>query len=191
MYRRIVEKIMNIFFLKFRIWKFKLLSNCKNIHGKPNLYIPLLLNGKGKIVLGENIQNGVLAAHHTYSTYNYIYVMYADSEVRIGNNVVLANGATIQAVSKINIGNDVMIGINCMIVDTDGHDMNPEKRFDGDVKSGPITIEDNVIVYYNSVIFKGVTIGKNSIIGACSVVTKDIPPNVFAAGSPAKVIRNL
>jgi maltose O-acetyltransferase len=62
---------------------------------------------------------------------------------------------------------------------------------DGDVKTANITIKRNAVVFYNSVVFKGVTIGENSVIGACSVVTKDIPPNVFAAGNPAKVIRNL
>ncbi len=103
----------------------------------------------------------------------------------------MANGATIQATTGISLGDDVMIGINCFLVDTDGHDLDPEKRMDGDVKSAKIKIENNVVIFYNSVVFKGVTIGENSIIGACSVVTKDIPPNVFAAGSPAKVIRNL
>jgi maltose O-acetyltransferase len=184
-------KIKDYFFIKLRILKYKYLSDCKNVIGKPNLFLPLLLNGKGKITFGNNVQNGVTAAHHTYSSNNYIYAMFENSEVNIGNNVVIANGATIQAVSNITIGDDVMIGINCMLVDTDGHDMDPEKRHNGEIKFAPITIEDNVIIYYNSVVFKGVTIGKNSVIGACSVVLKDIPPNVFAAGNPAKVIRNL
>jgi acetyltransferase-like isoleucine patch superfamily enzyme len=78
-----------------------------------------------------------------------------------------------------------------MLVDTDGHDLDPKKRMNGEVKSAPITIKRNAIIYYNSVVFKGVTIGENSVIGACSVVTKDIPANVFAAGCPAKVIRSL
>jgi maltose O-acetyltransferase len=58
-------------------------------------------------------------------------------------------------------------------------------------KTGNITIKKNVVIYYNSLVLKGVTIGENSVIGSCSVVTKDIPPNVFAAGNPAKVIRSL
>ena len=168
-----------------------MLSNCTNVIGKPKLFIPLLLKGDGKISFGENIQIGVVAAHYTYSSYNYILASGKDTEVKFGNNVVMANGATIQATAGISLGNDVMIGINCFLVDTDGHDLDPEKRMNGVVKSAKITIEDNVVIFYNSVVFKGVTIGKNSIIGACSVVTKDIPPNVFAAGSPAKVIRNL
>jgi maltose O-acetyltransferase len=186
-----IDKLKYLFFVKIRIWKYNFLSDCKNVVGKPNLYIPLLLKGDGKISFGNNVQNGVKAAHFYYSTYNYILAMYDNSEVVIGNNVVLANGASIQATSKITLEDNVMIGINCFLVDTDGHDLDPEKRMNGEVKSAPITIKRNAIIYYNSVVFKGVTIGENSVIGACSVVTKDIPANVFAAGCPAKVIRNL
>lgn len=187
----ILTKIKQFCFVTLRIWKYKMLSDCKNVSGKPNLFVPLLLKGKGKISFGENVQIGVTSAHFTYSTYNYILANEVDTEVSIGNNVVLANGASIQAVSKVTIEDNVMIGINCFLVDTDGHDLDPEKRMDGDVKTGAITIKKNVVVFYNSVVLKGVTIGENSVIGSCSVVTKDIPPNVFAAGNPAKVIRNL
>ena len=139
----IVSKIIFFYYVSLRIWKYQLLSDCKRVKGKPTLYLPLLLNGRGKIQFGENFQNGVSAAHFTYSTYNYILSMYEDSEVNFGKNVVMANGATVQAVSKINIGDDVMIGINCMLVDTDGHDLDPEKRMTGDIKSAPITIGNN------------------------------------------------
>lgn len=186
-----MHRIKFFLFITLRIWKYKFLSDCKRVTGKPNLYLPLLLNGKGKISFGKNVQIGVSAAHFTYSTYNYLLAFEEDSEIIIGDNVVLANGATIQAASKITLEDNVMIGINCMLVDTDGHDLDPEKRMTGVPKTGNITIKKNAVVYYNSVVFKGVTIGENSVIGACSVVTKDIPPNVFAAGSPAKVIRNL
>ncbi|WP_333600997.1 acyltransferase [Flavobacterium sp.] len=187
----IFYKIKYFFFVSLRIWKYQLLSDCQRVTGKPNLYLPLLLKGKGKIQFGNNFQNGVTAAHYTYSTYNYILSMEEESEVIIGDNVVMANGASLQAVNKITIEDNVMIGINCFLVDTDGHDLDPDKRMTGIPKSAPITIKKNVLIYYNTVVFKGVTIGENSVIGACSVVTKDIPANVFASGNPARVIRNL
>lgn len=187
----IIPRIKFFLFVTLRVWKYKFLSDCQRISGKPNLYLPILLNGKGKISFGKNVQIGVSAAHFTYSTYNYILAYDENSEVVLGDNVVMANGASIQATSKITIEDNVMIGINCLLVDSDGHDLDPEKRMSGVPKRGDITVKKNVIIYYNSVVFKGVTIGENSVIGACSVVTKDIPPNVFAAGSPARVIRSL
>lgn len=186
-----IKFLKKLFFVKYRIWKYRFLSDCKNVIGKPNLVVPLLLNGKGKIQFGNNVQNGVTAAHFFYTTYNYIFAMDEKSEVIIGNNVVLANGASIQATTRITIEDNVMIGINCFLVDTDGHDLDPDKRMTGEPKSGHITIKKNAVVFYNSIVLKGVTIGENSVIGSCSVVTKDIPSNVFAAGNPAKVIRNL
>lgn len=188
---KIVKKIARFLFFYLRIWKYKLLSDCDNVIGVPNLYMPLLLSGKGKISFGTNVQIGVTAAHYTYSSYNYILTFLESSEVVIGNNVVMANGASIQSTSKIVIGDDVMIGINCFLIDSDGHDLHPEKRMTGIPKSSQITIKNNVVIFYNTVVLKGVTIGENSVIGSCSVVTKDIPANVFAAGNPARVIRNL
>lgn len=188
---RIIKKIVRILFFHLRIWKYKALSDCERIVGVPKLYMPLLLSGKGKISFGDNVQIGVTAAHYTYSSYNYILAFGENSEVSVGNNVVMANGASIQSASKIEIGDNVMIGINCFLVDTDGHDLDPQKRMTGIPKSSQITIKKNVVIFYNSVVLKGVTIGENSVIGSCSVVTKDIPPNVFAAGNPARVIRNL
>ena len=187
----ILAKAKQFIFVTLRIWKYKLLSDCRRVTGKPVLHFPILLNGKGKIHFGDNVQNGVIAAHTYYSNYNYFLAMEEDSEITIGDNVVFANGASLQAVSKITIEDNVMIGINVFLVDTDGHDLDPEKRMTGVAKSGAITIKKNAVVYYNSVVLKGVTIGENSVIGSCSVVTKDIPPNVFAAGNPARVIRSL
>ncbi|HEU4497395.1 MAG TPA: acyltransferase [Flavobacterium sp.] len=185
------NKIKRFLFIKLRIWKYNFLSDCENVIGRPILHLPLLLSGRGKIQFGTNFQNGVLAAHFRYTTYNYILSMEEDTEVIIGNNVVMANGASIQAISKVTIEDDVMIGINCFLVDTDGHDLDPGRRMTGTAKKGNITIKRNVVIFYNSVVLKGVTIGENSVIGSCSVVTKDIPANVFAAGNPARVIRSI
>jgi galactoside O-acetyltransferase len=186
-----LERIKKLLFVKTRIWKYRFLSDCRRVTGKADLHFPMLLKGAGKISFGEGVQNGILAAHHYYSSYNYLLALDKISEINIGSNVVLANGCSIQAVSRINIGNNVMIGINVFLVDTDGHDLHPDRRMDGEIQSKEINIKDNVVIFYNSVVFKGVTIGENSVIGACSVVTKDIPPNVFAAGNPCRVIRSL
>lgn len=105
--------------------------------------------------------------------------------VEIGNNCGFS-GTVIGAAKYIKIGNNVRCGANTMITDTDWH---PE-----DFRSGAdaeVIIEDNVWLGYNVKILKGVSIGNNSLIGAGSIVTKNIPANVIAAGNPCKVIRHL
>ena len=81
-------------------------------------------------------------------------------------------------------------------MDTDAHSLNYVDRRDGDVDMAnrvdrPIVIDDDVLVGAFAIILKGVTIGARSVIGAGSVVTKDIPADCVAAGNPAKVIKQL
>lgn len=187
----IISRIKQFCFVTLRIKKYKFLSDCKRVSGKPNLYFPLLLKGNGKVQFGKNFQNGVVESSCYYSNYNYILSMDQESEVIIGDNVVFSNGVSIYAKSKVTIEDKVMIGINCFIIDSDGHDLSAQERMTGIPKTAEITIKKNVAIYYNSTILKGVTIGENSVIGSGSIVTRDIPANVFAAGNPAKVIRNL
>ena len=114
------------------------------------------------------------------------------AEIIFGNNSG-ATGLKIQARSRITIGNNVLIGAYCTILDNDSHNSNPTEREKSIIPSRPIIIEDNVFIGLNSVILKGVTIGKNSVIGANSVVFNSIPENSIAIGNPCKVIikRNL
>lgn len=90
---------------------------------------------------------------------------------------------------KITIGKNVLIGPNVTLCTT-GHPIHPKHRAGG-MYSLPVTVEDNVWLGANVVVLPGVTIGENSVIGAGSVVTKDIPANVVAFGSPCKVYREI
>ena len=90
---------------------------------------------------------------------------------------------------QITIGKNVLIGPN-VTMSTTGHPIDPAHRQDG-MYSFPITIGDNVWIGGNVTILPGVTIGENSVIGAGSVVTKDIPANVVAFGAPCKVYREI
>lgn len=104
--------------------------------------------------------------------------------IKIGNNSGFS-GATIGAAKKIVIGNNVLCGANSIITDTDWHSERSSNL------PRPVIIEDNVWIGVNTVILKGVTIGKNSVIGASSLVVKDIPANVIAGGNPCKVLKQI
>ncbi|CAH0218704.1 Galactoside O-acetyltransferase [Rahnella aquatilis] len=86
------------------------------------------------------------------------------------------------------IGNNVMIAPNVTLA-TAGHPIDPDIRITGQQFSLPIVIEDNVWLGTGVIVNPGVTIGRNSVIGAGSVVTKSIPPDVVAAGVPCRVLR--
>jgi len=96
------------------------------------------------------------------------------------------SGTVIGAFINVTIGNNVLCGANTLITDADWHLDDP--------RSGvpkPVLIEDNVWLGEGVKVLKGVTIGVNTVIGAGSVVTKNIPANVIAAGNPCKVIKQL
>jgi acetyltransferase-like isoleucine patch superfamily enzyme len=102
-------------------------------------------------------------------------------------------GGTLCAEESITIGDDVWVGGNCTITDTDFHPLRLADRLARplDGATAPVVIEDGVFIGMQSLVLKGVTIGAQSVIGAGSVVTRDIPPGVIAAGNPARVIREL
>lgn len=91
---------------------------------------------------------------------------------------------------EIRIGNNVLFAPN-VVITTTGHAINPHLRRQTVQFSQPVVIEDNVWVGSGSVILPGVHIGENSVIGAGSVVTKDIPADVVAVGNPCRVLRKI
>lgn len=187
----ILYQLKQFAFVNLRILKYKGLSSCQQVLGQPKLYHPLLLNGKGKISFGENVQIGVVNSPKYYSHYSYFEARNLESEILIGNNVTINNNCSIEALTKITICDNVLIGINCAILDNDGHDLAIDMRQSGKPKSGEIIIENNVFIGDNVTILKGVTIGENSVIGSGSIVTKSIPANVIAVGNPAKIVKEI
>ena len=148
----------------------------------------------GSIVIGKNfdINNG--------SKYNKIgrqqkcfFIVRGNGKLLIGDNVGMSSTAII-CDKYIQIGDFVKIGGNVVIYDTDFHalDLNLRKEKESDYSNTnrqKVIIENNVFIGAHSTILKGVCIGENSIIGACSVVTKSIPKNEIWGGNPAKFIR--
>lgn len=107
------------------------------------------------------------------------------AELIIGNACGFT-GVAIGCAQKIIIGQNVRCGNNTMIMDTDWHWNDPRTG-----PNAPVEIGDNVWLGINVTVTKGVTIGKNTFVAAGSIVTKSLPPDVVAAGIPAKVIKQI
>ena len=105
----------------------------------------------------------------------------------IGDGVALNSGVTIEAWHDVRIGNDVMLAPLVSIIDDNRHETEP-----GSVRyKGPVVVGNNVWLTRNVSVLSGVSIGDGCVVAANSVVAKDLPPNSFAAGVPARVIRTL
>lgn len=110
--------------------------------------------------------------------------------IEVGDNFFANYNFVVLDVAKVTIGNNVFVAPNVAIY-TAGHPVHYEMRNTMLEYGIPITIGDNCWIGGNVVICPGVTIGEGSVIGAGAVVTKDIPPNVIAAGNPCRVIREI
>lgn len=108
----------------------------------------------------------------------------------VGDNFFLNVNGKLMDSGKITIGNNVFIAPNVCII-TEEHAMDVEQRIQGLEYTHPVTIGDNVWICAGALVLPGVTIGEGSVIGAGSVVTKDIPAHCLAVGNPCKVIRKL
>ena len=110
--------------------------------------------------------------------------------VEIGENFYANHNLVILDCNKVKFGDNVFVGPNCSFY-TAAHPLDAERRNAGLEFAKPITVGNNVWFGGNVCVLPGVTIGDNAVIGAGSVVTKDIPSNVVAVGNPCKVIKRL
>ncbi len=110
--------------------------------------------------------------------------------VHLGSHVYVNYNLTLVDDTHIYIGDHVMIAPNVVIA-TGTHPIHPELRRKEAQFNLPVHIQDNVWLGAGCLVMPGVTIGENSVIGAGSVVTKDIPANVVAVGNPCRVLRDI
>jgi len=113
--------------------------------------------------------------------------VYEGATLVVGDYVALNYGVSIEVRHEVRIGSKVMIAPNVSIIDDNRHEVEPGSP----LFRGPTVIEDNVWLGANVAVLPGVTIGAGSVIGGYSVVSRDIPPNSFAGGSPARVLKTL
>ena len=130
----------------------------------------------GKVVAGQNLK---LSSSHLPIT----IISYRNAMISIGNDVIIGGGCIITAAEGVQIGDSTIMGPYTIIIDSDGHGID-----DAPTKTAPIKIGRHVWIGDRVTILKGVTIGDNSIIGAGSVITRDVERNTIVAGNPAKKI---
>ncbi len=147
------------------------------------------------VMIGDNVRIGSDLSRAGIAIYSKFKIQaFAKSKILIGNRVALSGTSITCRTTSIEIDDGTIIAPNVIIVDSDFHSTWPPENRTYDMgydRDKSVKICANVWIGMNSIILKGVTIGKNSIIAAGSVVITDIPANVIAAGNPAKVIKNL
>lgn len=193
-----LRKFKTILFLKFYTPLGKMAFYLNGAAIGSGLIVSGILNvhitRRGRILIGNN------CSINSGNNFNIIgrqqkNIFWVEGVLTIGDNLGISCSAII-CNHEIEIGNNVTIGGNTVIYDTDFHSLNPEVRSNKihdktNANWGKVTICDNVFIGAHSTILKGVTVGKNAVVGACSVVAKDIPANEIWAGNPAKLIHKI
>jgi len=192
-----IRRNLYLIYTRFIVWvKFKF-NNVKVGRGMRSFGIPLVDVWIGSsFTIGDNflMNNGKLfnAIGRQQSC---CFIVQRNGVLKIGNNVGISDTAIV-CYKSVTISDNVTIGGNVVIYDTDFHSLNKEHRQDWAVdmqntKCAPVIIERDAFIGAHSTILKGVTIGEGAIVGAGSVVTKSIPKNEIWAGNPAKFIKSV
>ncbi len=184
-------RILRKFVRTMRVRFYKSISTAK-VKGKFRSIAPVLCEGRGCIVVGEGTAFGFIEDADFWTSYVFLNPRNKDSKISIGKDCQICNHFT--AVSEgpgIEIGDKVLVGTAVTVMDSDFHDISPEKRIGGTPKTGKVVIADNVWIGDRVTILKGSTIGRNSVVAAGAVVSGEFPANVVIGGVPAKVIREI
>jgi acetyltransferase-like isoleucine patch superfamily enzyme len=191
--RRILSLIKNsVDFIRCKVifWGNNVQHSSFNTGGIP--YVSVAIGGSFSI--GENLSMNNGIGGNPIGCFNRCtFFVDKGANLKIGSNLGISQAAIICHLS-IEIGDNVKIGGGARIYDTDFHSIDPELRLNpktdfANKRKLPVVIEDNVFIGAYSTILKGVTIGRNSIIGSSSVVTKNVPSNEIWAGNPARLIK--
>ena len=181
----IIDKVWNYIMLKR---KSVIMGDSLKINGRVYIH-----GYKGRIKIGDYCVIQSSHHHNPTSGFNHTHITVGrDGFVSIGNHVGLSH-VNITSYNRITIEDNVLIGSGVKIWDTDFHSVIYENRMlrpDPDVKTAPVKICEGSFIGACSIILKGVTVGRHSVVGAGSVVTHDIPDGEIWAGNPAVCIRH-
>jgi maltose O-acetyltransferase len=145
----------------------------------------LVIKGPGRVTFGDDVNAWAHAEKNVLITYT------PDSYITIGSGTRL-NGAGIMAYTHVEVGPRCILG-STVVFDSDFHPLDPAARHDPDapVTCAPIRIEENAWLAGQSAVLKGVTVGRNSVVGFRAVVSEDVPPDVVVTGNPARIVKKL
>jgi acetyltransferase-like isoleucine patch superfamily enzyme len=141
----------------------------------------LYVSGKGDLILGPGVSFVGTVVPIELETYT-------SGRIEIGNHTFINYGSSITARSSVKIGSHCHLGHYTFIMDNNQHDILRHLELP---PSAPVIIEDNVWIGSKSIILPGVRIGHHAVVGAGSIVTKDVPPQCVIAGNPARIVRYL
>jgi maltose O-acetyltransferase len=172
---------------KIRIIKYKFLSNIDSSENLSRYNQPVLLIGRGAMKLGR-CNFGVWPSPYYLNGYIHIEARQNTAKIIIEDGVWINNNASIIAErSSIHIGANTLIGSEFTVYDSDFHHLHPDLRFSGAHECLPVRIGRNVFIGSRVTVLKGVTIGDNVVIGAGSVVSKDVPDNAIYVGNSIEI----
>ena len=156
------------------------LRQCTRVGRRPRVYGHPRITNLGIMTIGERFR----FFSHTVTSE---MVAHPRGRIEIGDRVFINYGASLSAHCLVKIGDGCQLGSYACLMDNDYHSVE-DREAPGE--SAPIVLGRNVWLGVRVIVLKGVTIGDNAVIGAGSVVTRDVPANCLAAGVPARVIRS-
>ncbi len=155
------------------------LRRCNHVGPRARLFGRVRVMNLGRITIGERLlMDG--------KTVRCELVTNCGGVIEIGNRVFINYGTSISAHHLVKIGNRCQIGNYSLLMDNDYHQVGNLQEVG---LSKPVILEDDVWLGARVIVLKGVTIGQGAVIGAGSVVTRNIPPHSVAVGSPARVVK--
>lgn len=155
----------------------------------------------GAIINPQNVQAAIAIGNRTWIAGQLLVFSHA-GRIKVGDYCYIGESSRVWSASEVRIGDRVFLAHGVNIHDNDSHSISAIQRhqhfreltttgvpsFAEDISARPVHIEDDVWIGFNSSILKGTTIGKGAIVGACAVVTRDVPAYAIVAGNPAVVI---
>lgn len=191
-FRKITRVISEIIYSKVNAYNFYI--NKVRIKNSFKIFGVIMVKNNGFLSIGHNFRCNSGVKYNPIGGDTICRLVVGErGHLDIGNNVGISN-TTICSYDSITILDNTTIGGSCQIFDTDFHSINPYNRVvekDSYIKTKPVIIRENVFIGTNCIILKGVEIGENSVIGAGSVVSNNIPRNEVWAGNPAVFIKKI